>query len=258
MGMTRHKTLSTFKDLVFRMARSEGNVIFIVIFSLEGSAFSHFWELFPACFISSPDSTILSTPHLKSQKLSKDKSILIKKQDRPYSTIIWAHLQDPTEPSMSYSPLSSQLRLLIRPSHSLNMVPILTKTRWKVWILMLPKMMRECLIYWASPKRDQEDIDLIKKIFTSLKFIQYSINQINQAVKEHSRHLIHSSPGLPHDLCGLHLTNFIGLATNSSLNHFHHYFLPDGILFMLHFLLLQQFYPASLYELNLSFTVPQY
>ena len=37
MGMTRHKTLSTFKDLVFRMARSEGNLRGFGFFAFLGT-----------------------------------------------------------------------------------------------------------------------------------------------------------------------------------------------------------------------------
>lgn len=162
IGMTSHKTISTLKNFIFRAGRSEGPVIFILIFSSEDMVFSHSWVLSPVSSISNQDSMTLSTPLPKSPKLSKDKSTLTNWQDKNCSTIIWVLPQDPTELLMNYSSSSSQLKLLTKLSLSLNTVPTLTKINWRVWILTLQKMTKECLIYWASPKRDQEDIDLIE------------------------------------------------------------------------------------------------
>lgn len=129
IGMTRHKTVSSLKDFIFRLGRSEGPVIFILILSSEDTVFLHFWELFQVYSISSQDSMILSTQLLKSPKLSNDKSIPIKKQETLYSTIIWVLLPGPIELLTSYLFSSSQLRLLTRLSLSLNMVPALMRIK---------------------------------------------------------------------------------------------------------------------------------
>ena len=86
LGMTKHRAVSKNKDLLFRMGRNEGTVIFILfrfedLISFSSSAALHHSSMW------NPLSMILFTLLLKLQKLREYKLKLIKKQEKLWPTI---------------------------------------------------------------------------------------------------------------------------------------------------------------------------